>query len=127
MARRYRRQGTQHRASVTILQSGLPGDMLGVLLLRFPARFGDAVARFGRRMDLADLTQYGLPVPDEGVFTKLRRLEQAPAVVDREVVESIKSGRIQVLRGVESLDESAVQIARRAHHGVGIHMRAVRQ
>lgn len=34
---------------------GLPGDMLGVLLLRCPTRIGDAVARFGRRMDVGDL------------------------------------------------------------------------
>lgn len=27
---------------------GLPGDMVGVLLLRLPPRIGDAVARFGR-------------------------------------------------------------------------------
>lgn len=94
---------------------GLPGDVLGVLLLRFPARFGDAVARFGRRMDLGDLTEYGLPVPEEGVFTKLRRLGQAPAVVDKEVIESVKSGGVEVVRAVESLDESAVRLSDGAH------------
>lgn len=94
---------------------GLPGDMLGVFLLRFPARFGDAVARFGRRMDLGDLTEYGLPVPEEGVFTKLRRMGQAPAIVDREVIESVKSGRVEVVRGVESLGESAVRLSDGAH------------
>lgn len=51
----------------------LPGDMLG-LLLRVPPRIGDAVARFGRRMDIGDLSEYGLPVPEEGVFSRLRRL-----------------------------------------------------
>ena len=90
---------------------GLPGDVLGVSLLRFPARVGDAAARFGRRMDLGDLTGYGLPVPEEGVFTKLRRCGQAPAIVDREVIDAIKAGRIEVVRGVESLDERGVTLA----------------
>jgi hypothetical protein len=90
---------------------GLPGDMLGVALLRLPPRLGDRVARFGRRMDLGDLSAYGLPVPEEGIFTRLRRTGQAPAVVDREVIESIKGGAINIVPGVEALDEDAVLIS----------------
>jgi cation diffusion facilitator CzcD-associated flavoprotein CzcO len=81
---------------------GLPGDLLGVLLPRLLARIGDAVARFGRRMDIGDLTAYGLPVPDEGVFTRLRRVGVAPTIVDQEVVEAVRAGRIEVVRGVGS-------------------------
>jgi cation diffusion facilitator CzcD-associated flavoprotein CzcO len=91
---------------------GLPGDMIGVSLLHLPPRFGDAVTRFGRRQDLGDLTEYGLPVPEEGVMSRLRRTGQAPAIVDAEVIDSIKEGRIEVVPGVESLDESGVGLAR---------------
>jgi hypothetical protein len=84
--------------------------MMGVALLHFPARFGDAVARFGRRMDLGDLTEYGLPVPEEGVFSRLRRLGVAPAIVDKEVIEAIKARRIQMTRGVESLDSTGARL-----------------
>jgi Flavin-binding monooxygenase-like len=90
---------------------GLPGDMMGVFLLRFPSPVGDAVARFGRKMDYGDLTEYGLPVPEEGVFTRLRRLSVAPAIVDEEVIEAIKAGGIEVVRGVESLDPTSVALA----------------
>jgi cation diffusion facilitator CzcD-associated flavoprotein CzcO len=90
---------------------GLPGDMVGVALLRFPPRIGDAVARFGRRMDLGDLTEYGLPVPEEGVFTRLRRLGVAPSIVDKEVIEAIEAGRIEVVRGVDSLDSTGARLA----------------
>jgi len=90
---------------------GLPGDMMAVALLRFPARFGDAFARFGRRMDLGDLTEYGLPVPEEGVFSRMYRLGVAPAIVDKVVIEAIKAGRIEVVRGVDSLDSTEVQLA----------------
>jgi cation diffusion facilitator CzcD-associated flavoprotein CzcO len=90
---------------------GLPGDMVGVALLRFPTRFADAVARFGRRIDVGDLTEYGLPVPEEGVFSRMYRLGVAPAIVDKEVIESIKERRIEIVRGVESLDATGVQLA----------------
>ncbi|HEX5894948.1 MAG TPA: NAD(P)/FAD-dependent oxidoreductase [Thermoleophilaceae bacterium] len=89
---------------------GLPGDVIAVALLHLPARIGDAAARFGRRQDLGDLTEYGLPVPDEGVFTRLRRTGQAPAILDEEVIEAIKAGRIEIVRGVTSLDETAVEL-----------------
>jgi cation diffusion facilitator CzcD-associated flavoprotein CzcO len=90
---------------------GLPGDVIGVTLLRFPPRIGDAVARFGRKQDLGDLTEYGLPVPDEGVMSRLRRTGQAPAIVDKEVIEAIKAGRIEMVRGVASLDRTGVELA----------------
>jgi lysine/ornithine N-monooxygenase len=90
---------------------GLPGDMIGVALLRFPTRFADWFSNFGRRMDLGDLTEYGLPVPEEGLFSRLYRLGVAPAIVDKEVIEAIKEGRIEVVRGVESLDATGVQLA----------------
>jgi cation diffusion facilitator CzcD-associated flavoprotein CzcO len=89
---------------------GLPGDMIAVVLLHLPARFGDAFARFGRKQDLGDLTEYGLPIPEEGVMSRLYRTGQAPAIVDREVIDSIKARRIEVVPGVESLDETGVQL-----------------
>jgi hypothetical protein len=81
------------------------------VLLHLPARFGDAVARFARKQDLGDLTEYGLPVPEEGLMTRFRRTGQAPAIVDMEVIESIKARRIEIVPGVESLDESGVQLS----------------
>jgi len=87
---------------------GLPGDMLGVALMHAPVRFADAFTNFARRMDLGDLTEYGLPVPEEGVFSRVRRLGVAPAVVDKEIIEAIKDGRIEIVRGVESLAPTSV-------------------
>ena len=90
---------------------GLPGDMIAVALLRLPARVGDAVARFGRKQGIGDLTDHGLPIPEEGVFTRFHRTAQAPAIVDPEVIESIRTGRMEIVPGVESLDRSGVELA----------------
>jgi hypothetical protein len=85
--------------------------MIAVALLRCPVRFADAFTRFARRMDLGDLSEHGLPLPDEGVFSRLHRLGVAPAIVDREVIEAIEARRIEVVRGVESLEERGVMLA----------------
>jgi cation diffusion facilitator CzcD-associated flavoprotein CzcO len=90
---------------------GVPGDVIGSLLLHTPVRFADWFANFGRRMDLGDLTEYGLPVPEEGVFSRLHRLGVAPAIVDKAIVEAIKDGRIEIVRGVESLARDSVTLA----------------
>ena len=86
----------------------VPGDFIAVTLWHAPQRFADAFARFGRRMDFGDLSEFGLPVPEEGVFTRARRLGMAPSIVDKEVVEAIRDGSIEVVRAVESLDETGV-------------------
>jgi cation diffusion facilitator CzcD-associated flavoprotein CzcO len=90
---------------------GFPGDVIAAALLHTPVRFADAFARFARRMDLGDLSEYGLPVPEEGVFSRFRRLGVVPSIVDREVIETIKAGQIEVLPGVESLDAGGVRLA----------------
>jgi cation diffusion facilitator CzcD-associated flavoprotein CzcO len=90
---------------------GFPGDVIAAALLHTPVRFADAFARFARRMDLGDLSEYGLPVPEEGVFSRFRRLGVVPSIVDREVIEAIKAGQIEVLPGVESFDAGGVRLA----------------
>lgn len=90
---------------------GFPGDVIAAALLHTPVRFADAFARFARRMDLGDLSEYGLPVPVEGVFSRFQRLGVVPSIVDREVIETIKAGQIEVVPGVESLDEGGVRLA----------------
>jgi cation diffusion facilitator CzcD-associated flavoprotein CzcO len=89
----------------------VPGDLIAVVLWHAPVRFADAFARFGRRMDIGDLSEYGLPVPREGVFSRARRLGVSPSIVDKEVIEAIRERRIEVVAGVESLDPKGVLLA----------------
>jgi cation diffusion facilitator CzcD-associated flavoprotein CzcO len=91
--------------------AGIPGDVIAVALLRTPVRFADGFARFGNRMDVGDLTEHGLPVPEEGVFSRMYRLGVAPAIIDKEILGTIKSGAIEIVRGVESLQARGVALA----------------
>jgi cation diffusion facilitator CzcD-associated flavoprotein CzcO len=89
----------------------VPGDLIGTWLWHLPTRLADRIARFGRRMDVGDLTEYGLPVPDRGVFAEVRERDKVPAIVDKEAIEAIKDGRIEVVAAVESLDSGGVELA----------------
>jgi hypothetical protein len=75
-----------------------------------PARLADAVMRLGRRIQLGDLTEFGLPVPEEGMFARLYRDGVSPTIVDEEVIGAIKGGWIEITRGVESLHSSGVRL-----------------
>jgi hypothetical protein len=87
------------------------GPLFARALTKLPPHRADAVARFVRRKELGDLTAYGLPMPEEGVFSRLRRLSVAPAIVDKEWIEAIKDGRVEVVAGVAALDEDGITLA----------------
>lgn len=93
-----------------ILRSPL-GAPLASAMHRLPPGAADAIMRVVRRRTIGDLAELGLPVPDEGVFRRLRRLHVAPMIVDREVIDAIRERRIEIVPGVEALDETGVLLA----------------
>jgi cation diffusion facilitator CzcD-associated flavoprotein CzcO len=93
------------------LPGGLPGDLLSLPMYRLPVRVADAIGRRARRANLGDLSQFGLPIPDEGVFSRVKRLEQVPSLVDMDVIEAIRDGSIEVVATVDSFDRDKVVLA----------------
>jgi cation diffusion facilitator CzcD-associated flavoprotein CzcO len=89
----------------------VPGDLIATWLWHLPTAIADRIARFGSRMDFGDLSEYGLPQPETGVFTDVRTRGKVPAIVDGEVIEAIKEGRIEVVAAVRALDSAAVALA----------------
>jgi len=86
------------------------GPLFARLALKLPTSWADGIMRFVRRKKFGDLTEFGLPVPEEGPASRLKRLRVAPAIVDREVVDAIREGRILIVPAVESLDEECVSL-----------------
>jgi cation diffusion facilitator CzcD-associated flavoprotein CzcO len=99
------------RTPPNILVRAPAGPAFARALAKMPAKRADAVANKIRLKELGDLTQYGLPIPEEGVFSRLRRLGVAPAIIDVEWVDAIKDGKVEVVAGVEALDETGVTLA----------------
>ncbi|MGY1712196.1 flavin-containing monooxygenase [Geodermatophilus sp. SYSU D00758] len=92
--------------------AGMPGDPAVHLLRRLPPRAADAAVRPLQRLAIGDLTDVGLPTPDEGPFTRQRRPHDAgPAIVDRPVLDDLRSGRIRVVAAVQRLDRDRVCLA----------------
>jgi cation diffusion facilitator CzcD-associated flavoprotein CzcO len=89
----------------------VPGDLVATWLWHLPTAVADRIARFASRMDLGDLTEYGLPQPETGVFTGVRTQGRVPAIVDGAVIEAIKEGRIETVAGVAALDSTGVELA----------------
>jgi putative flavoprotein involved in K+ transport len=97
--------------NIMLRQSGgLSGDLPARALLRVPARIADRQAGLVRRLTVGDLSRWGLVPPEEGVFSRNHREGKAPAIVDKEVIEAIKKGRIEVVAAVASLDQTGARL-----------------
>jgi cation diffusion facilitator CzcD-associated flavoprotein CzcO len=90
------------------LPGGLPGDLISLPMYRLPVRVADAIGRRARLANLSDLSEFGLPIPDEGVFSKVKRLEQVPSLVDMDVIDAVRDGSIEIVTTVQSFDRDKV-------------------
>jgi cation diffusion facilitator CzcD-associated flavoprotein CzcO len=90
------------------LPGGLPGDLIARPLFRAPIRVADAISGAARRKSLGDLSEFGLPIPPEGTYTRVKLHDQVPAIVDMEVIDAIKDGSIEMVPTVESFDGDKV-------------------
>jgi cation diffusion facilitator CzcD-associated flavoprotein CzcO len=98
--------------NIMLRQSGgLPGDIPAIAMLRIPPRIADRMALFVRRVTVGDLSAWGLVPPQEGILSRHHREAKAPAIIDQEVIDSIKTGRIEVVGAVESLDQAGAVLA----------------
>jgi cation diffusion facilitator CzcD-associated flavoprotein CzcO len=91
--------------------AGIPGDAIAVVLWHLPSAFGDRFTRFARKADFGDLSEHGLPVPEEGVISRARRIGKAPSIVDGDVIDAIKEGLVAVVAGVEAFDAEGIELA----------------
>jgi cation diffusion facilitator CzcD-associated flavoprotein CzcO len=90
---------------------GVPGDPLGVLMMKVPTRLADAQTRAMSRLVVGDLSSYGLPAPQEGPVARLARIGVSPAVVDRDVINAVRAGRIAVVAQVAALEPRGARLA----------------
>jgi cation diffusion facilitator CzcD-associated flavoprotein CzcO len=98
------------RTPPNVLVRKAAGPLLARTMTKLPPARADALLRRARLRELGDLSACGLPIPDEGPITRLRRLGVAPAIVDREWIDAIRDGRVSVVAGVSSLDEGGVML-----------------
>lgn len=84
------------------LPGGFPSDYIASPLYDAPVWFADGISRVANRLDVGDLSRFGLPTPAEGVFARGKRLGRAPVIVDREVIHAIRARRFSVVPTIAS-------------------------
>ena len=91
---------------------GLPGEWIGTALLYFPhpASGTRSPASEAAKISAISATMAFLS-PRRGSLTRFRRDGTVPAIVDKEVIEAIKEGTVEVVGAVESLDSAGVTLA----------------
>src|SRR4051794_14864003 len=89
---------------------GVPSLALGVLFRHLPPRVFDPIAAAMRKVDIGDLTAYGLPTPKDGMYERILRDDSIP-LVDVGFLQQLKAGRIVVTPAVVGFDGEHVCLA----------------
>jgi cation diffusion facilitator CzcD-associated flavoprotein CzcO len=86
------------------------GPLFARLIVKLPTHRADRVMRAVSRRTVGDMSEFGLPEPEEGIASRLKRLDVAPAIVDREVLDAIRRRRIEIVSAVEAIDGPLVEL-----------------
>lgn len=89
---------------------GLPGQLVGVMIRRLPARLADAIIRQNQRTFIGDLSEHGLPVPEEGVYSRMLRTGGVP-ILDIGFAAAVERGKVEIVAAVEGFDGGHVLLA----------------
>lgn len=89
---------------------GVPIQVPGTALHHMPLRLADRFSALVERMIAGDLSRYGLPRPAVGTATALAERHQSP-LFDDGFVDSVKTGRIEIIAAVDSFDGDDVLLA----------------
>ena len=89
---------------------GLPGQVVSVALRRLPPPLADKIIANNQRTFIGDLSKWGLPKPELGVYSKMLQERRVP-ILDMGFVPALKAGRIEVVAAVEGFDGDQVLLA----------------
>jgi putative flavoprotein involved in K+ transport len=90
--------------------AGWPAHATGILVSRLPAALVDPVARVQRRLTIPDLTRYGIPLPDDGLLSRVRRVGEVP-LQDVGFIGAVRSGRVTPVAAVTGFEGDKVLLA----------------
>jgi putative flavoprotein involved in K+ transport len=82
-------------------------DRIGVLLRKLPVGAVDRIAGATQRLTVGDLSKYGMPAPERGLYTRLLSEERIP-ILDVGLIRALKRREVTVVPAVESLEAADV-------------------
>jgi putative flavoprotein involved in K+ transport len=89
--------------------AGWPAQASGILVRRLPPSLVDRVAPRVERMSVPDLSEYGLPRPEQGLYARV--LDGAIPVQDVGLVAAVRARRVEVVAAVEGFADGEVRLA----------------
>jgi putative flavoprotein involved in K+ transport len=89
---------------------GWPAHATGILVSRLPATLVDPVARLQRRLTIPDLTRYGIPLPDDGLLSRVRHVGEVP-LQDVGFIEAVRGGTVKPVAAVTGFDGDKVLLS----------------
>lgn len=89
--------------------AGWPAQYSGVLVRRLPVPLVDRLCRVQARLALPDLSEQGLPLPETGLYARVR--EGAIPVQDVGLIDAVRTGTVEVVAAVEGFEEGQVVLA----------------
>ena len=92
------------------LPGGLPGDVLLRPLFHLSPSVADTILLILRSLSLGDLSEFGLPMPEEGAFAAAHRRAISPTIIDMDVIDAIRRNEIEVVQTVASVDPTGVSL-----------------
>lgn len=92
--------------------AGTPNQVLSLGLRRLPPKLVDALARTARRMSIGDLSKYGLPTPERGVYTRLLEDGVVP-IVDVGLIDLVKKRQVEIVGALLGFEGPDVVLAGR--------------
>jgi putative flavoprotein involved in K+ transport len=90
--------------------AGWPAHATGILVSRLPSALVDPIARLQRRLTIPDLAPYGIPLPPDGLMSRVRRVGEVP-LQDVGFIAAVRSGRVTPVAAVTGFDGDKVQLS----------------
>jgi putative flavoprotein involved in K+ transport len=90
--------------------NGMPGQIAGVLLRHLPLRLADGLIGVAQRINVGDLSEYGIGRPPHGPFTRAVKEDVVP-ILDVGLLGLLKLGQVEVVAAVEGFDGADVLLA----------------
>ncbi|WP_328465061.1 flavin-containing monooxygenase [Streptomyces sp. NBC_00448] len=88
---------------------GWPAQASGIVCRRLPTRLVDRVAPYIERAGVPDLSAYGLPRPETGLYSRV--LDGAIPVQDVGLIAAVRSRRVEPVAAVAEFDGDKVRLA----------------
>jgi hypothetical protein len=79
-------------------------------MFHLPPSLADTILRFLRSLRLGDLSEFGLPTPEEGAFASAHLRGISPSIIDADVINAVKRNEIEVVRTVAFVDTGGVSL-----------------